>query len=388
MASTFSDLKIELIATGEQSGVWGNTTNTNLGTALQEAITGSADVTFSSGNVTLTLTDTNAAQVGRNLRLNLTGTTGGARDLVLPAIEKLYLINNGTADIITCKNASGTTVAVPAATSTFIYNTSTNVVDATSYLSTLSLGSALAVTSGGTGSTTAGGARTNLGTAAAGANSDITSLTGLTTALTVAQGGTGAATHTASSVLIGEGTAAISSVAPGSSGNVLTSNGSDWTSAAAAAFDSGTRMIFGQNAAPTGWSKDTTNYNQHAMRIVTGTAGGTGGTVDFTSAFTSQAVAGSVSITGIAGSAGATTLSTAQMPSHTHTISGRFTTASLQGGKGAATGTVVSTGTTNATGGGGSHTHPFSFSSGTATFSGSAINLAVKYFDVITATKD
>ena len=150
MASTYSDLKIELIATGEQSGVWGNTTNTNLGTALQEAITGSADVTFSSGNVTLTLTDTNAAQVGRNLRLNLTGTTGGARDLVLPAIEKLYLINNGTADIITCKNASGTTVAVPAATSTFIYNTSTNVVDATSYLSTLSLGSALAVTSGGT----------------------------------------------------------------------------------------------------------------------------------------------------------------------------------------------------------------------------------------------
>ena len=194
MASTYSDLKIELITTGEQSGTWGTTTNTNLGTALEEAITGSADVTFSSGNVTLTLTDTNAAQVGRNLRLNLTGTTGGARDLVLPAIQKLYLINNGTADIITCKNASGTTVAVPAATSTFIYNTGTNVVDATSYLSTLSLGSALAVTSGGTGATTAGAARTALGTAKSGANSDITSLTGLTTALTVAQGGTGATT--------------------------------------------------------------------------------------------------------------------------------------------------------------------------------------------------
>jgi|TARA_R110000751_G_scaffold33275_4_gene82980 hypothetical protein len=386
MASTFSDLKIELIATGEQSGVWGATTNVNLGTALQEAITGSADVTFSSGNVTLTLTDTNAAQVGRNLRLNLTGTTGGARDLVLPAIEKLYLINNGTADIITCKNASGTTVAVPAATSTFIYNTSTNVVDATSYLSTLSLGSALAVTSGGTGATSAGAARTALGTAAAGANSDITSLTGLTTALTVAQGGTGAATHTANAVLIGEGTAAISSVAPGTSGNVLTSNGTDWTSGAAAAFDTGTRMIFGQNAAPTGWSKDTTNYNQHAMRIVTGTAGGTGGTVDFTSAFTSQAVAGSVSITGLAGSAGATTLSTPQIPSHTHTYS-KANPSPAGGGKGASVGAVANA-NTGATGGGGSHTHPFSFSSGTATFSGSAIDLAVKYFDVITATKD
>ena len=101
MASTFSDLKIELITTGEKSGVWGGITNTNLGTALEEAITGSADVTFSSGNVTLTLTDTNATQVGRHLRLNLGGTTGGARDLVLPAIQKLYLINNGTADIIT-----------------------------------------------------------------------------------------------------------------------------------------------------------------------------------------------------------------------------------------------------------------------------------------------
>jgi len=384
MASTYSDLKIELIATGEQSGVWGNTTNTNLGTALQEAITGSADVTFSSGNVTLTLTDTNAAQVGRNLRLNLTGTTGGARDLVLPAIEKLYLINNGTADTITCKNASGTTVAVPAATSTFIYNTSTNVVDATSYLSTLSLGSALAVTSGGTGSTTASAARTALGTAKSGANSDITSLTGLTTALTVAQGGTGAATHTASSVLIGEGTAAISSVAPGTSGNVLTSNGSDWTSAAAAAFDTGTRMIFAQNAAPTGWSKDTTNYNQHAMRIVTGTAGGTAGTVDFSSAFTSQAVAGSVSITGISGSAGNTTLSIPQIPSHTHS----YTAASPGGAGGKGGGTGQTSSNTGSKGGGGSHNHPFSFSSGTATFSGSAIDLAVKYLDVITATKD
>tara|TARA_R110002124_G_scaffold88586_4_gene227239 strand:+ start:748 stop:1905 length:1158 start_codon:yes stop_codon:yes gene_type:complete len=385
MASTFSDLKIELITTGEQSGVWGTTTNTNLGTALEEAITGSADVTFSSGNVTLTLTDTNATQVGRHLRLNLGGTTGGARDLVLPAIQKLYLINNGTADTITCKNASGTTVAVPAATSTFIYNTSTNVVDATSYLSTLSLGSALAVTSGGTGATSAGAARTALGTAASGANSDITAINGLTTALTVAQGGTGAATHTANAVLIGEGTGAITSVSPGTTGNVLTSNGTDWTSAASAGFDSGTRMIFAQNAAPTGWTKDTVNYNQHAMRIVTGTGGGAAGTVDFTSAFTSQAVAGSVAITGISGSTGATTLSTAQIPSHTHTYN------SSSGGSSGKSGSAQLSNvgaTTGATGGGGSHDHSFSFSSGTATFTGTAIDLAVKYLDVITATAD
>ena len=80
MPSTYSQLKIELIGTGDQSGTWGDTTNTNLGTALEEAITGSADVTFASGTVTLTLTDTNTTQTARNLRLNLTGTSGGAQN--------------------------------------------------------------------------------------------------------------------------------------------------------------------------------------------------------------------------------------------------------------------------------------------------------------------
>jgi hypothetical protein len=136
MASSYSDLKIELIATGEQSGTWGTTTNTNLGTALSEAITGSADVAFSSADVTLTLTDTNNAQSARNLRLNLTGTSGGARNLILGSgcqIEKLYLVNNGCADAVTVKNTSGTGIAVPAGKSAFVYNNGTNVVDALNY---------------------------------------------------------------------------------------------------------------------------------------------------------------------------------------------------------------------------------------------------------------
>ena len=125
MASTYSDLKIELIATGEQSGSWGTTTNTNLGTALGEAITGSADVAFSSADVTLTLTDTNNAQTARNLRLNLTGTSGGARNLILGSgcqIEKLYLINNTGTGAKTIKNTSGTGIAVPAGKSMFVFN--------------------------------------------------------------------------------------------------------------------------------------------------------------------------------------------------------------------------------------------------------------------------
>jgi hypothetical protein len=296
MASTYSALKIELIGTGEQSGTWGTTTNNNLGNdALGEAITGSADVTFASGDVTVTLTDTNASQVARNLRLNLTGTSGGARQLILGSgcqIEKLYLINNGLADAVTVKNTSGTGIAVPAGKSTFVFNNGTNVVEAANYfpgtaasgansdITSLSgLTTPLSVAQGGTG------ANSNAGTAFAlkGANSDITSITGLTTPLTIAQGGTGSAsttfvnaatnvtgtlpianggtgttsttfanlttnvtgtlpvanggtglaTLTANNVMLGNGTSAPSFVAPSTSGNVLTSNGTTWTSAAA-----------------------------------------------------------------------------------------------------------------------------------------------------------
>jgi len=204
MASTYSALKIELIGTGEQSGTWGTTTNTNLGdTALGEAITGSADVTFSSGTVTLTLTNTNASQTARNLRLNLTGTSGGAQNLIVPGIEKLYLVNNGCADAITVKNASGTGIAVPAGKSMFVFNTGANVVDAVTHATSLTLGSALSITSGGTGATSAGAARSALSAAASGANSDITSLTGLTTPLSVAQGGTASTTAGAARTALG-----------------------------------------------------------------------------------------------------------------------------------------------------------------------------------------
>jgi hypothetical protein len=136
MASTYSDLKIELIGTGEQSGTWGTTTNTNFSTAISEAITGTADVTFSSADVTLTLTNTNAAQTARNLRLNLLGTSGGARNLILGSgcqIEKFYLINNTLADAVTVKNTSGTGIAVPATTAMLVFNNGTDVVNPLTY---------------------------------------------------------------------------------------------------------------------------------------------------------------------------------------------------------------------------------------------------------------
>lgn len=145
MASTYSDLKIELIGTGEQTGSWGATTNTNLGTALEEAITGSADVNFSSADVTVTLTNTNGTQAARNLRLVCTGISGGARQLILGSgcqINKLYLIKNELADAVTVKNTSGTGVTVPAGKSTIVFNDGTNVTNPVDYINAVTLASA------------------------------------------------------------------------------------------------------------------------------------------------------------------------------------------------------------------------------------------------------
>jgi hypothetical protein len=305
------------MATGENSGTWGNVTNANLGTAIEQALVETATVTFASANVTLTLSDSNSAQDARALRLNLTGTTAGARDLIVPAIQKPYLVNNGTADTITVKVSGQTGVAVPASRSYLLYNNGTDVVNA---------------------------------------------LIGISPA----SGGTGLNT-------------------PGTAGNVLTSNGTAWVSQAAAAFDSGTVMLFNQTNAPTGWTKNTSTGNQNALRVVTGTAS-SGGSVDFTTAFASQTPSGTVSVSG---SAGSTTLSTPQIPSHTHStnIFGFGPNSGVP--RAAVNQSTYNNGvtvTSAATGGGGSHDHPLTISS--STFSGNAINLAVRYIDVIRATKD
>jgi hypothetical protein len=135
-------------------------------------------------------------------------------------------------------------------------------------------------------------------------------------------------------------------------------------------------MTFNQTAAPTGWTKDTSTNNA-GFRLVSGSVS-SGGSVDFTTAFSSTRA---VTVSSISGSAGATTLSTPQIPSHTHPLSGA---AQAVGGDPG----TFNTGNqgalnTGATGGGGSHTHPFSFSSGAGT-----VDLAIKYVDLIIAQKN
>lgn len=396
MASTYSALKIELIATGEQSGTWGTTTNNNFGdAALGEAITGSADVAFSSADVTVTLTDTNASQAARNLRLNLTGTSGGARNLVLGSgcqIEKLYLINNTLADAVTVKNTTGTGIAVPAGKTMFVFNNGTNVVDATTALSSLNI----------SGLTASKNVFTD-------ANKNLTS----SGTLGIDQGGTGATTATtafdALNPMTTVGDIIFESTGPsatrlgiGSTGQVLSVVGGvpAWATVSTKAFPTGTRMSFQQTAAPTGWTKDTTAaLNNSAMRIVTGSVVN-GGSVDFTTAFASQTPTGSVSITAVSGTAGATTLTTPQIPAHQHnmklgTSPASFFTGSPNPGRTLSGGSNIYDSPSASyssfldnTGGSGSHDHPFSFSSGSGTFTGSAINLAVKYYDFIIASID
>jgi hypothetical protein len=176
-------------------------------------------------------------------------------------------------------------------------------------------------------------------------------------------------------------------------------------------FDSGTSMLFAQTSAPVGWTKSTT-HNNKALRVVSGTAS-SGGTVEFTTAFASQSVAGTV---------GDTTLTTAQIPSHTHTgttdsksLTGQFgftddnstgMAVRVRTANGVFSGVSINTNymnsngvpsaatysgevymdashthtfTTASTGDGGSHNH---------SFTGTSINLAVQYVDVIIATKD
>jgi len=147
MASTYStNLKLELIGTGEQAGTWGVTTNTNLGTALEQSIVGKADVAMSSTTITLSLTNSNAAQDARAIYLNLTGSPGGAAVLEVPAIEKPYIVKNGADEQVTIKVSGQTGVAIPVGKTAIVYNNGTDVVSAIDYIPGVETASLVATT--------------------------------------------------------------------------------------------------------------------------------------------------------------------------------------------------------------------------------------------------
>ena len=161
MSSTYStNLALELIGTGDQAGNWGSTTNTNLGTLIEQAISGYTTYACSGGTDTLAMTN-GASATARNMFLELTGTGGGT--LVVPgtypnANKKLYFIYNATSSgAVTVKVSGQTGVSVPNGAKMLLVCNGSDIVNATNYMATLSLGSPLPVTSGGTGGTTSTG---------------------------------------------------------------------------------------------------------------------------------------------------------------------------------------------------------------------------------------
>jgi hypothetical protein len=157
MPSTYStNLKIELIPTGAQSGVWGVTTNTNLGTAVEQAIVGTATCVtadFTSNVATYTLTDTNASQTARAFCLNITATLTAAGTINVPAVQKPYLVFNNSVGgfAVTVKVSGQTGVSIPNGSKAWLYNNGTDVGVAFNYAPSLVLGTPLLPASGGTG---------------------------------------------------------------------------------------------------------------------------------------------------------------------------------------------------------------------------------------------
>ncbi len=209
--STYSpSLRIELITTGDQAGTWGTTTNTNLGTLIEAGITGYTSVAVIAADQAFTALY-GAADESRNAVIALTTTTGANFNVYAPPAEKTYIIYNASSYTATVYNstvignttAAGTGVAVPAGKTMTIWSDGTNFAVQNNHFPAITLTTDLAVADGGTGASTASGARTNLGAAASGANSDITSLSGLTTPLSIAQGGTAATTASGARTSLG-----------------------------------------------------------------------------------------------------------------------------------------------------------------------------------------
>ena len=143
MASTYStNLGIELIGTGDQSGTWGATTNTNLGTLLEQSIAGYATQAVTDGAATVLTIANGASSTGRNAVIALTGALTAARVVEVPAKTKSYIFYNATTGgfAVTVKVTGQTGVSVPNGTKAIVYCDGTDVrnvlsnvtVDATS----------------------------------------------------------------------------------------------------------------------------------------------------------------------------------------------------------------------------------------------------------------
>ena len=305
MASTFSTtLRLELIGDGDQSGIWGQTTNTNLGTLLEQSITGVVSITMTDANYTLTNFN-GVSDEARNAVLVVGGTNAAVRDIIAPLVEKLYVVRNNTSGgfAVNIRASSGSSVSVPNGATIWVYCDGTNFN---------------AVGTETVGNFEVNGNLTVTGNETVSGNSAVTGTTTLTGATTLSNALTYGGTTLANSVT-GTGSMALSA-SPTFTGTPLAPTAAvttDNTQIATTAFvrdiiPAGIISMWSGSIAsiPTGWLL----------------CDGTNGTPNLRDRF----IVGAGSTYAVAATGGATsvTLGTTNLPSHTHSISASGTTSS------------------------------------------------------------
>ena len=165
MASYTTSLRLVQPNTGEYSGTWGTQVNTGLTALVDTSIAGTATITMTAADYTLS-SNNGATDEARAMVLNLTGSPGLARNVICPAVSKVYIVFNNTGFAQTLKTSAGSGISVPNGSTAFLRCNGTDVVTATNYFGSLTLGSALPVASGGTGAATLTGVLKGNGTSA------------------------------------------------------------------------------------------------------------------------------------------------------------------------------------------------------------------------------